>query len=295
LASKRLIVCADDFGLDPAVNEAVEAAHRDGILTCASLMVGAPAASEAAALARRLPSLRVGLHIVLVDGRPVSLPEEIPALLRPDGAFRDDMVGAGFRFFFLPEVRRQLAHEIRAQFEAFRATGLALDHANAHKHMHLHPTVARLILEIGRDYGLGAMRVPAEPRRAVRSAAPPQRRPVRALASDVGPALLDIWTGGLRRRLRRAGVATNDHLFGLAWTGGMTESRLLSLLPHVPDGVSEIYFHPATERTQALARTMPDYRHPDELAALVSPAVRRRIDADGFSLISYRDIAAARS
>jgi predicted glycoside hydrolase/deacetylase ChbG (UPF0249 family) len=75
----------------------------------------------------------------------------------------------------------------------------------------------------------------------------------------------------------------------------MTESRLLSLLPHVPDGVSEIYFHPATERTQALARTMPDYRHRDELAALVSPAVRRRIDADGFSLISYRDIAVARS
>jgi chitin disaccharide deacetylase len=291
LTGKRLIVCADDFGLDPAVNAAVEVAHRNGILTCASLMVGAPAAAAAAALARRLPSLRVGLHIVLVDGRPASPPEEIPALVRPDGSFRDDMVAAGFRFFFLPAVRRQLAHEIRAQFEAFRATGLVLDHANAHKHMHLHPTVARLILEIGRDYGLGAVRVPAEPRRAVRSAAARKPHP----AAELGPALLDIWTGNLRRRLRRAGLATNDHLFGLAWTGGMTESRLLSLLPHVPDGVSEIYFHPATERSEALARTMPDYRHSDELAALVSPAVRSRIDADGFDLISYRDLAAARS
>jgi chitin disaccharide deacetylase len=290
LAKRRLIVCADDFGLDPAVNAAVETAHRTGILTCASLMAGAPAADDAVARARRVPSLRVGLHVVLVDGRPVSPPEAVPALVRPDGTFRDNMVEAGIRFYFLPEVRRQLAHEIRAQFEAFRATGLALDHVNAHKHMHLHPIVARLILEIGRDYGLSAMRVPAEPRGAVRSAAALKTHP----AKDLGPALLDIWTGGLRRRLRRAGVAANDHLFGLAWTGRMTETRLLSLLPHVPEGVSEIYFHPATERTQILRRTMPDYHHPDEFAALISPAVRTRIDAGGFSLISYRDLAPAR-
>jgi hopanoid biosynthesis associated protein HpnK len=290
LATKRLIVCADDFGLDPAVNAAVEAAHRNGILTCASLMVGASAAKGAVVVARRTPSLRVGLHIVLVDGRPVSPPAEVPDLVRRDGSFRDNMFEAGVRFYFLPAVRRQLAHEIRAQFEAFRGTGLALDHANAHKHMHLHPTVARLILEIGRDYGLSAMRVPAEPRRPVRSAAALKTHP----AKDLGPALLDIWTGGLRRRLRRAGVATNDHLFGLAWTGGMTETRLLSLLPYVPEGVSEIYFHPATERTQALARAMPDYRHPDEFAALISPAVRTWIDAHGVSLISYRDLAPVR-
>src|SRR5213078_1596649 len=116
---RRLIVCADDFGRDIAINEAVEAASRDGILSCASLMVAAPAAADAVARARLLPGLRVGL-----------------------------------RYFFLPGVRRLLAAEIRAQFEAFRATGLALDHVNAHQHMHLHPVVARLIVEIGRSYGM---------------------------------------------------------------------------------------------------------------------------------------------
>ena len=64
---KRLVVTADDFGLSLEVNEAVEQAHREGILTAASLMVSAPAAADAVARAKRLPSLRVGLHLVLVE------------------------------------------------------------------------------------------------------------------------------------------------------------------------------------------------------------------------------------
>jgi len=40
----RLIVTADDFGLATEVNEAVEIAHRSGILSAASLMVASPGA-----------------------------------------------------------------------------------------------------------------------------------------------------------------------------------------------------------------------------------------------------------
>ena len=68
---KRLIVTADDFGAAREVNEAVESAHRGGVLTAASMMVAAPAAADAVARARRMPALRVGLHVVLVEGRPV--------------------------------------------------------------------------------------------------------------------------------------------------------------------------------------------------------------------------------
>jgi chitin disaccharide deacetylase len=113
---KRLIVCADDFGLDKAVNEAVEAAHRDGVLTCASLMVGAPEAADAVARARRLSELGVGLHLVLVEGRPTAPVDMVGDLVDGRGEFDDRMVRAGFRFFFLPRVRRQLAIEIRARF-----------------------------------------------------------------------------------------------------------------------------------------------------------------------------------
>ncbi len=280
---KRLIICADDFGLDPAVNEAVEAAHRDGILSTTSLMVGAPAAADAAARARRLPGLRVGLHLVLVDGRPVLPTAEVAALARADGEFDRNMARAGVRFFFSPQARRQLVAEIRAQFEAFRATGLALDHVNAHKHMHLHPTVAALIVEIGRDYGMKAMRVPVEPVAALRAAFPGERYRAQ---------LYRPWALRLRQRLRRAGLTVNDHLFGLAWSGGMTEERVQHLLPHLPEGLSEIYFHPATERTPALAAAMPDYRHRDELAALLSPALKARIEALGIRRVTYSEPSA---
>ena len=280
LTLRRLIVCADDFGLDEAVNEAVEQASRDGILTAASLMVGAPAAADAVARARRLPRLHVGLHLVVVDGMPVLPAAQIPALVDGNGVFCADLARAGCRFFFDPRARRQLAAEIRAQFAAFRATGLGLDHANAHCHMHLHPTVGRLLVAIGREFGLKAVRIPAEPLLPLRRAA--ARFPDLAAAALHAP-----FAALLRRRVRRAGLAANDHLLGLAWTGGMTEARLLSLLAALPPGVSELYLHPAAARTPSLVRAMPDYRQTEELAALLSPAVRRRVEGEGLALVGY--------
>jgi hopanoid biosynthesis associated protein HpnK len=248
-------------------------------------MVGGPAAADAVARARRLPQLRVGLHLVLVDGRPVLPAGESGGLVGGDGEFDRNLLRAGLRFFFLPEIRRRLAQEIRAQFEAFRATGLSLDHADAHKHMQLHPTIARLMISIGRDYGMTAMRVPAEPAAALRAAFPdePHRPPFHGLSA-----------GPLRRRLRRAGLAAADQVFGIAWSGAMTEERVMRLLPHLPVGVSEIYFHPAARRSARLAAAMPGYRHEDELAALVSPAVAHRIAELEIGLIGYRDLAPPR-
>jgi hopanoid biosynthesis associated protein HpnK len=247
-------------------------------------MVAAPAAADAVARARRLPGLRVGLHLTLVDGRSALPPAEIPALVRGDGEFDLNMTRAGFRFFFLPHVRRQLGREIRAQFEAFRATGLSLDHVNAHKHMHLHPTVASLIMEIGREFGMRSVRVPSEPVEALRRAFPEER---------YAKPFYSPWIEGLRCRLRRAGLFVNDNLFGLAWSGAMVEERLLRLVPHLPDGINELYLHPAAEQTPALQTAMPGYRHPEEFAALLSPSLRRRIAECGIPLAGYSDFAAA--
>jgi hopanoid biosynthesis associated protein HpnK len=280
---KRLIVTADDFGRDEAINEAVEIGHRDGILGCASLMVAAPAAADAVARARRLPSLKIGLHLVLIDGHAVLPPAELGGLVDRDGRFTDSQLAAGLRYFFAPGIRRHLAAEIRAQFEAFAATGLTLDHVNAHQHLHLHPTIARLVVEIGRDYGMRAIRLPAEPAATLRAAFPGER---------YRTPLYEPAATALRRRLRRAGVVYNDQVFGIAWTGGMVEERLLALLPCLPPGVSEIYCHPAVRATAALAAAMPGYRHSDELTALTSAAVRQRISELQIELISYGDLSA---
>jgi chitin disaccharide deacetylase len=248
-------------------------------------MVAAPQTADAVARARRLPSLHVGLHLVLIDGAPVLPPDELDGLVHGDGRFDDNALRAGLRFFFRPGARRRLAAEIRAQFEAFRATGLALDHVNAHKHMHLHPTVARLIVEIGQGYGMRAVRLPAEPRAPLRRVSP---------GESLSPAPPGFAVAALRRRLRLARLACNDHLFGIGWSGRMTEDRILGLLPHLPKGVSEIYFHPAAEATPAVRAAMPGYRPTEELAALVSPVVRCRIEELGIRLVGYGDLAPMR-
>jgi chitin disaccharide deacetylase len=266
---RGLIVTADDFGLHPRVNLAVERAHCNGVLSTASLMVGAPAAADAVAIARELPRLRVGLHLVLADGAAMLPRASICALLDQHGRFGDDMVAAGVRFFFLPHVRRQLAREIRAQFDAFARTGLTLDHVNTHKHFHLHPTVLGLILSIGREYGMRAMRLPFE------ASAPLWLRP---------------WIAQVRARLDRAAIAHNDYVVGIAASGRMTEAQWLAALADLPDGVSEIYCHPALQGDAALSRGMHDYRHADELQALLSPRVAAAIRASGARLGGFGDV-----
>lgn len=265
----QIIFTADDFGLCDEVNEAVERAHRDGVLSAASLMVGAPAAADAIARARRLPRLAVGLHLTLVEGRPVLPAAVLPALIKADGTFHDNLVGAGVRWFFSPATRRQLRAEIRAQFEAFRATGLTLDHVNAHNHMHLHPTVLSLIIAVAREFDVRAVRLPYE-------------APARLLAP---------WTGLMKKRLARAGLQFNDRVVGLRATGHVTEDIVLRTLDRIAPGVTEFYFHPAVATTPALERAAPGYDRAGELGALMSPQVAARLKELGLTPACFRDIS----
>jgi len=218
----------------------------------------------------------VGLHLVVIEGPAVSPRHEIPDLLGPDGHFPSNQLGLGIDYFFRPRVRRQLAREIRAQFAAFAATGLTLDHANAHKHMHLHPTVGRMMIAIGREFGLRSVRVPAEPPSVLARC---------GTSVGFGDRALHLWTRLLRGQVRRAGMAAADHCFGLAWSGHMTPERVLRLVAALPDGTNEIYFHPGVEQDATLHRLMPDYEHGAELETLLDRdgrirALLRRLDPE---------------
>lgn len=271
---RSLVVTADDLGLSREVNEAVEIAHRDGILSAASLMVAEPWAEDAVRRARRMPGLAVGLHLTLVEGRAVLPRADIPDLIGPDGRLRIDLARHGASIFFRPSVKRQVAAEIRAQFEAFRATGLALDHVNAHKHYHLHPTIASLVIAIGRDYGMRALRVPVEPAEVLARVEPLRR----GLEARIAGPYAKI----LRRSARAAGLAVADQVFGLAWSGAMTAPRVAGLLGALPPGRTEIYVHPAV--AGGFEGAADGYRYAEELAALTSPATRDALRASGATL-----------
>ncbi|MBV8105308.1 MAG: hopanoid biosynthesis-associated protein HpnK [Hyphomicrobiales bacterium] len=276
---KRLVVTADDFGLAPEVNESVERAHRHGVLSAASLMVGAPAAADAVARARLMPRLRVGLHLVLVDGRAVAPCEDIRDLVDGSGRLRTDLAAYGLAIMIRPAVRRQLRTEIRAQFEAFHATGLSLDHVNAHQHYHLHPAIMTELLDIGRDYGMNALRVPFEPRALLCAVEPTRRSVVARLAAP--------WAALARTRARAAGLIVADRVFGLAWSGALSETRLAGLIAGLPTGRTEIYTHPAT--AQEFPGSAAGYRYREEFSALLSPISRDNLRHSGAALGGYRD------
>jgi len=281
---RRLIVTADDFGLAIPVNEAVEQAHLHGILSTASLMVAAPETGDAVERARRLPKLCVGLHVVLVNGRPALPAERIPGLVDKQGRFATDLFAAGVRYFFKPGIRRQLEDEIREQFRLFVQTGLQLDHANAQNHMHVHPTILSLIIKIGKEFGLRAIRIPYEP------FAPAWR----ATRTHFGPrlaqaALLAPWLSLMKRRVRAAGLAANDYVFGMIDSGQMDARRLGEFIAELPRGTSEIYSHPATAVWSQADPPGADYS--GEFAALIDPAVIASLRRSDVQPVTFTDLA----
>lgn len=225
-ALKQLILTADDFGRCPEINAAIERAHRAGFLTQASLMVHEPAAEEAVEIARRNPALCVGLHLTLCDGRAAG----VSPLTDARGDFPASPARAGLRYFFSAARAASLRTEIRSQFERFRALGLPPTYWDGHAHLHLHPTILQFTLPIAREFGFRAIRLMREPG---------------------PPAVLPLVFGALSRaaipHLKDHGFQFADHVFGLRDSGRMTTSRLAALLKKLPDGLSELYFHPGAE------------------------------------------------
>ena len=277
--TKRLIITADDFGAAFAVNEAVEMAHRKGVLSAASLMVTGDAFDDAVARAKEMPSLGVGLHLVLVEGRPCLPPEQVPDLVDNNGRFCANMALAGITIFAKPAARSQLFAEVEAQFAAFAATGLPLDHVNAHKHFHLHPTISSAILASGKQYRMKAIRAPIEPRGVL-------------ARIEAGAGRFDMaqpWARLVRRRMRKAGLLVPDQVFGLTWSGALDTQRLRGLIANLPDGLSEIYCHAATD--DHYLGHAPGYAYRAELAALMNGEVADMIAQGGIKKGRFADIA----
>ena len=270
MSDRALIVTADDFGLSLAVNEAVEEAHRKGVLTSASLMVTGEAAADAVRRARKMPKLGVGLHLALLDAPSALKAAEIPDLLEPG----HDYLGSrpaltGTQIALVKSVREQARAEMHAQFALFRKTGLELDRVDGHWHFHMHPTVVGILIrDLAGPFGIKAARVPAEP------AGPSSRAAGTGSLKRWGTAIANgpLWAA-LKSRLRKAGIGSNDWFFGLNDTGAVVRERMLGFLAELPPGVTEIGLHPATTPLEGPFAPPAHYRPTEELAGLTDPDV----------------------
>jgi len=278
---KSLIINGDDFGISSATNHAILRAHREGILTSASLMVNGAAFEEAVALAKAHPSLSVGLHLVLVHGSATLPPSEIPDLVNEQGEFSENPAAAGMAYFFFPSLKAQIKKELEAQIKKFLSTGLPLAHLNGHINIHVHPTVLGVLLDLAGRYGVKKIRLPQEELfvtlRLDRS---------RWIEKLTQWTIFETLSLSARRRLKENGFRIPDRAYGLLEIGRMDEAYLLGLLDRIGEGCSEISFH--------LGEAPKDwpafYDSRQELSALLSEVVRDKIKQSGLKLISYVDL-----
>ena len=271
--TRRLVVNADDFGISPGANSAVIQAHREGILTTASLMTNEPGTAEAVSLARHNPALGVGLHLTLLCGHAALRPERIPGLVNSRGELSSNPAAAGCRYFFFRQLRAQLRDEIHEQFRRFRETSLPLDHVNAHLHMHLHPVIFGILMQDAAELKIQRMRLTREPLRiSLRTSSG------RWLYRLSHAAIFGSLAALSRNRLRRRGIHHTGKVFGLLQNAAVDESYILRLLPELPPGDSELYSHPSLDEFRP------------ELDALLSPRVRGEVDRLGIQLIRYQDL-----
>jgi hopanoid biosynthesis associated protein HpnK len=272
---RRIIVNADDFGRSHSINDAVIRAHREGILTTASLMVNEPPCAEAVQLAKENPRLGVGLHLTLLMGRSALPHAEIQGLVNEAGEFLNDPVKVGFKYFFQRELREQLRKEIHAQFAGFRATGLPLDHVNGHLHLHLHPAVFGILMEDAEPLGIERMRLTRDPFWMDVSMARGER-----LYRGTHALIYSILSRAARARLEKRKIRHTHRVFGLLQNARVDEAYILKLLRGLPPGDSELYSHPSLD----------NFKH--EFDALISPRVKEQVEQLGIGLIRYRDLDA---
>ena len=271
--ARRLVVNADDFGRSHSINAAVDRAQREGILTTASLMVNEVATEEAVQLARANPGLGVGLHLTLVCGHSALTAAEIPGLLQGDESFSNNPVSAALRYFFNRDLRAELRAEIHAQFEKFRSTGLPLDHVNGHLHLHLHPTVFRILMENASAWNITHLRLTCEPFWLDARLAKGHWF-YRASHAFIHRVL----SGCARPRLVEKSIRHTPRVFGLLQNGRVDEAYVSKLLPALPEGDSELYSHPSLDQFK------------NEFDALISPRLKAMVKSLGIRLIRYQDL-----
>jgi hopanoid biosynthesis associated protein HpnK len=273
---RHLVAVADDFGLSSPVDRAVAEAHDAGVLTAASLMASGNAFEEAVALAVERPTLSVGLHVTLCDGRSVLSASEIPALVGSDGWFEKDPVKAWLKYKG-PETLCQIEREIEAQMERLEGSGIHPSHVDCHHHLHMKPALFEILCRVAARRGIRWIRIPGEPLR--------QALCIRSLARGAMPFL--EWTvfGTLRlfhmKTAREHELKAASRTYGLFRTGHITEKYFLHVLDGMVGSLNEIFTHPDLS-TEAGRR---------ELKTLTSARVRQRIASLGIKLAGYRELA----
>lgn len=286
---RRLIVNADDFGYTSGVNRAIVEAHTRGVVTSSTLMASGRAFADAVALAKTVPTLSVGCHVVLIDGEPLVEPERVPSLTA-SRKFRDDMKAFAARALAGKIDATEITAEATAQIRKIQSAGLAISHVDTHKHTHLFPQILRPLLRAAGECGVKAVRNPFGPRFPLRSSQLLRKPRLWTRYAEV--RILRRFAGSFHDSVKREGFVTPDGTLGIEVTGTLNEKLFQAIAGSIPDGTWEFVCHPGynDEELQAASTRLRASRE-TELRVLTLPAARDLLSREGIELISYRDVA----
>jgi hopanoid biosynthesis associated protein HpnK len=288
---RRLIVNADDFGFTSGVNRAIIEAYTRGVVTSTTLMANGQAFTEAALLATANPGLSAGCHVVLIDGRPILEPAQLPSLTRlGDARFRDGLKTFAARAIAGRMSREEIRAEASAQIRKIQSAGITVSHFDTHKHTHLFPKILRPLLEAASACGVRAVRNPFGPRLPLRSSQLLRRPGLWTRYAQV--RILNRFAASFRDAVQREGFVTPDGTLGIEVTGTLDETLFHAIAQSIPEGTWEFVCHPGyNDGDLQAASTRLRASREIELRALTLPSAREVLSQEGIQLISYRDLA----
>jgi chitin disaccharide deacetylase len=291
-AVRRLIINADDFGYTAGVNRAIAEAHTRGIVTSSTLMASGPAFLEAVQMAKQMPQLGIGCHVVLIDGEPILDATRLPSITAGNSGpprFRKGLKAFAARAVSGHLEANEIEAEISAQIHKIQLAGVPVFHLDSHKHTHLFPAVLRPMLRAARACGVGALRNPFGPRKPLKSSDLLARPSLWTRYAEV--RILNALAGRFRNAVRNEGFVTPNGTLGVVVTGSLDETLFRAIAKIIPEGTWEFVCHPGyNDADLQCANTRLRESRETELRVLTMPAVRELLAEQKIELISYREL-----
>ncbi len=278
---RKLITNADDFGLSQGVNKAVIEAHTTGILTSATIMANMSASDEAIELAKKTPTLGVGVHLNVSEGKSLSTDSAVQLLLDDSGEFGHSAYKLAFKTITNKKILKAVEVEFAAQISSIIDRGIKPTHLDSHKHFHLLPPVYRIVCSLAADYGIGAIRWPWEPATVCFGDWPPVE------FADKMRAFLARQMALKCQKLDKRFIK-NDVFFGIAHTGRIDDAFWSELSKTQFIGVAEVMTHPGYP--QGLKNTRLLEQRKTELKWLCAPSTKQTLAEAGIKLVHYGNI-----
>ena len=270
--SKKLIVNADDYGLCPEVNEAVEKIAEAGRLGGASILVNGKSFDSAIQFLQNNPQISAGIHLNIIEGSPSAPINTVLSLLGVDHRFLG-FRGLMRRWILHPmRVTQEIEIEWRAQIMSLQTAEIKISHADSHQHFHAFPFAFSIALRLCEEFKIPFLRYPNEQRsQSLRGASSLAIRSSLTTARFIAPA---------------SEIRHNDHFLGFERAGNYDLAALLEDVKSLRQGVTELALHPSVRENYPYA----GLRGRSELLAVLDDSLIEALTAEKVELTTWNNL-----